>query len=80
MSSLCFWVFVFVLFCFLWLTLKNATNKPKSYDYNIHALLPHFSDIPLFITTPPLPYSGPISLKVSDNTLPSKAAAPLLAL
>jgi hypothetical protein len=51
---------------FLWLTLKNA-NKPKSYDYNIHALLSICSEIALFNTPPPSPllYSGPISLKVS---------------
>ena len=52
---------------FLWLTLKNATNKPKSYDYNTHALLSQCSEIPLFTThlPPPLPYSAPIGLKVS---------------
>jgi len=32
---------------FLWLTLKNATNKPKSYDYNTHALLSQCSETPV---------------------------------
>ena len=40
---------------FFSLTLKNATNKPKSYDYNTHALLSQCSEIPLFTTRPPPP-------------------------
>ena len=34
---------------FLWVTLKNATNKTKSYDYNPHVLLSRCSEIPLSI-------------------------------
>lgn len=52
---------------FLWVTLKNATSKPKCCDYNTCALLSESSEIPLFAThpPPPLPYPGPSSLKVS---------------
>ena len=48
---------------FFSLTLKNATDKPKSYDFNTHDLLSHCLEILLFTTHPP--YSGPISLKAN---------------
>jgi hypothetical protein len=37
---------------FFSLTLKNATNKSKSYDYNTHALLSHCSEISLLTAYP----------------------------
>lgn len=37
---------------FLWLALKNATNKPKGYDCYTHALLSQCSEIPVHPTPP----------------------------
>lgn len=73
------------LLWFLWLILKNDTNKPKSYDYNTHLCYLNALKSPC---SPPTHhpsttlYSGPTSLKASlaDNTMPSNPTAPLLAL